>query len=309
MCARPSGGEAGIQAMPRRPPAAAAIARAPVPRAAAQAVAGRGSAASRGYDAAWRRLRADHLRRHPLCRMCLAAGLVNDGRLTPDGRINPVPAKRSPVVDHIVPIAQAPERRLDRSNLQTLCATHHDGAKQVEEQRRAGPDGRARGSAHPAWLRPARVPLTIVCGPPAAGKSRWVAERAGPGDLVLDLDVIAAELSGQPLRGWDRRWLAPALRRRNELLAELAGEPGWPSAWLIVSEPKARWRQWWADTLRPREIVVIEAPPDLCVARVQADRARAAVREREYRAIAAWWAAYERRNGDRRVGGVKSLPR
>lgn len=95
----------------------------------------RGTARQRGYDRLWERLRSVHLAAHPLCVMCLADGLVNDGSLTPSGRLHPVRRKRSPVVDHIIPIAIAPDRRLDLSNLQTLCSTHHDSTVQSMERR------------------------------------------------------------------------------------------------------------------------------------------------------------------------------
>ena len=41
----------------------------------------RGSAASRGYDAAWRRRQAQHLAAHPLCEVCLVRGLTRAGRI------------------------------------------------------------------------------------------------------------------------------------------------------------------------------------------------------------------------------------
>lgn len=69
----------------------------------------RGSAAARGYDWAWSRLRASVLSRSPLCVMCQAQGRVTVAN----------------EVDHIVPIRLAPERRLDESNLQTLCKPCH----------------------------------------------------------------------------------------------------------------------------------------------------------------------------------------
>lgn len=37
--------------------------------------------------------------------------------------------------------------------------------------------------------------LTVVIGPPAAGKSTWVLERAKPGDIVIDFDRLAVALS------------------------------------------------------------------------------------------------------------------
>lgn len=75
----------------------------------------RGSAASRGYDATWRRLRAAHLAQHPLCRFCEQAGRVT----------------LATVVDHIDPFKGRDDpRRLDPKNLASLCATHHNSTKQ-----------------------------------------------------------------------------------------------------------------------------------------------------------------------------------
>jgi hypothetical protein len=39
--------------------------------------------------------------------------------------------------------------------------------------------------------------LTVVVGPPAGGKSTWVLERAGPGDIVIDFDRLAVALTGE----------------------------------------------------------------------------------------------------------------
>jgi len=62
----------------------------------------RASAASRGYDRSWQKLRAAHLKLEPNCRMCGAPGSH---------------------VDHILPKAKGgPD---DETNLQTLCAAHH----------------------------------------------------------------------------------------------------------------------------------------------------------------------------------------
>jgi 5-methylcytosine-specific restriction protein A len=59
-------------------------------------------------SSAWRGLRAVHLGNHPLCVHC-----EREGRITP-----------ATVVDHIVEIKQG-GGRLDPSNLQSLCASHH----------------------------------------------------------------------------------------------------------------------------------------------------------------------------------------
>jgi 5-methylcytosine-specific restriction endonuclease McrA len=74
----------------------------------------RPSAAQRGLGGDWRKLRAAHLEKHPWCRRCGA---------------------KATEVDHIVPRRLAPERRLDPTNLQSICRTCHSGAKQREERR------------------------------------------------------------------------------------------------------------------------------------------------------------------------------
>ena len=66
--------------------------------------AARPSAAARGYDREWAAVRADHLAANPQCIECGA------------------PASH---VDHIVSIRQAPHRRLDRTNLRSMCHPCH----------------------------------------------------------------------------------------------------------------------------------------------------------------------------------------
>ena len=70
----------------------------------------RGSPASRGYDADWRRTRAAILERDcHLCQDCL-----EQKRLTPATEVH-----------HEVPIAIDPTRRLDPTNLRSLCKPCH----------------------------------------------------------------------------------------------------------------------------------------------------------------------------------------
>ena len=71
----------------------------------AEMEAARGGAAARGYDATWRRLRAQHLRIHPACVHC---GIIREDNN----------------VDHIVPHRGDDALRLDPRNLQTLCRSH-----------------------------------------------------------------------------------------------------------------------------------------------------------------------------------------
>lgn len=72
----------------------------------------RGSAYSRGYDRGWQRVRNAYLAEHPLCECdeCKSTGAV-------------VAAE---VVDHVQPIADRPDLRLDWSNLRAMSKQHHD---------------------------------------------------------------------------------------------------------------------------------------------------------------------------------------
>ena len=85
--------------------------------------AARGSAASRGYGRDWRRVREAHLRAEPLCRFCLATGVV----------------RAAEEVDHIVPIERAPGLRLVDANLRSLCKTCH--SRRTASEQAAARDG------------------------------------------------------------------------------------------------------------------------------------------------------------------------
>ena len=74
----------------------------------------RPSAAQRGYDRKWRRIRAQFLRHHPYCSECGA------------------PATD---VDHIVPLRKGGTN--EWANLQSFCHRHHS-AKTMRESVRAG---------------------------------------------------------------------------------------------------------------------------------------------------------------------------
>lgn len=69
----------------------------------------RGTAQSRGYDAAWRKVRDAHLQAEPCCRFCRDDGII----------------RAADMVDHIEPITDRPDLRLVDSNLRSLCNPHH----------------------------------------------------------------------------------------------------------------------------------------------------------------------------------------
>jgi 5-methylcytosine-specific restriction protein A len=94
---------------------------------------------------AWRSLRDWYLRQNPLCVECQRRGFL-------------VPAVH---LNHVVPLALAPERALDPTNIEGLCKSCHAG-KTREEQTgrksrhwsdgRVGLDGLPLSPTHP-WNR------------------------------------------------------------------------------------------------------------------------------------------------------------
>jgi 5-methylcytosine-specific restriction endonuclease McrA len=73
----------------------------------------RPAARARGYDADWDKLRREHLARHPQCRRC---------------------GEPASLVDHVIAIRRAPNRRLDPTNIQSLCIRCHSRWKQAQEK-------------------------------------------------------------------------------------------------------------------------------------------------------------------------------
>lgn len=121
--------------------------------------------------------------------------------------------------------------------------------------------GNGLGSATPG------VRVVVVTGPPAAGKSTYIRERAAADDVVVDLDVIASALRGpttDPMHVYPAhvRHVAIAARqaaiRRATRLAERV------TVWIVHSMPSAaqleRYRAEGAEvvTVDPGAEVVVE---------------------------------------------------
>lgn len=106
--------------------------------------------------ARWQKLRLAHLAEEPLCRMCLARGVVNDGSLRPDGSYQDERRRRYLVVDHVEP-HRGDETKFFAGPFQTLCPDDHDRRKQAEEHRGfandVGLDGWPIDPAHPVNRR------------------------------------------------------------------------------------------------------------------------------------------------------------
>jgi 5-methylcytosine-specific restriction protein A len=236
----------------------------------------RGSASSRGYDRKWQAFRSAFLAEWPLCKACLDAG-----QLTP-----------ATIVDHVIPHQGNRELFWRPGNHQSLCKPCHDRKTITEDSGLAG-----GVNWHPPFLQPSRMPLTIVCGAPLSGKSRYVADRRAADDVVIDLDEIGSAMCGTDLHDWPRARIRDVGRERNRRLLMLsdASKAQVSAAWFIVSEPDAQWRQWWHHALRPVSIVVLETPRHVCSQRAHRERRNAGDLDV---VIEGWWRTYTRRLGD-----------
>lgn len=222
-------------------------------------------------------LRKRRLARERLCRHCAERGITTPAT-TPD---------------HIVPLSQGGADVDD--NIQCLCSGCHSIKTAVD-------GASSKGAAnHPDWLKRSAVALTIVCGPPASGKTTYVGNHAAPTDTVIDLDTIMRSLR-PGYEHWtealDRDLLNRAIRVRNAMLGSLSKQRQ-GSAWFIVAAPTADERRWWQSKLGG-EIVLLDPGPAEC-------RRRAVARgtPRAVAGIEAWYRSS--RQPWARAGGGKRL--
>lgn len=141
----------------------------------------------------------------------------------------------------------------DLANLQTICKRCHANKTALESAR-----GRTGVSVRPDWLPVPRIPVLVVCGPAGSGKSTYVRDHLQAGELVLDVDELAAELTGKPLyhSTFDERMAAIRLRNRrlpDQTDPASAGARTGPSAEQLAKDREQREQARAAEAARYRE--------------------------------------------------------
>lgn len=98
--------------------------------------------------------------------------------------------------------------------------------------------------------------VRLVCGPPGAGKTTYVTDRAQPADLVIDLDLLQQALDSRALAHLSRS----ALERRASSYQQ-------GDVWGVrtLGDPDSRTAA--ADRLGADEVVVLDVPPEVAKAR------------------------------------------
>lgn len=134
--------------------------------------------------------------------------------------------------------------------------------------------------------------VTIVAGPPGAGKTTLVRERARWGDLVVDVDTLYQALSGLPWYEKPAGLLPFVLEARDAVLARLERPTHVRHAWLITSSgDRAQLRE-----LQERfaaELVVLDTSPNECLKRIMGDERRAKQALLWQDLIARWWSQWQ----------------
>jgi hypothetical protein len=126
--------------------------------------------------------------------------------------------------------------------------------------------------------------LVVVAGPPGAGKSTYVAERAQPGDVVWDYDTVMAALSGQPLYERPGRLHELVMALRPIVIGQALQLHS--RVWVIASAPSVEERDEWRRS--GAHVVLLLAGIDELVERTSSrDQA-----DEWALAIGRWWKRY-----------------
>ena len=128
-------------------------------------------------------------------------------------------------VDHIVPVLDGGQF-YDPDNLRASCR----GCNSRRAKRR---------TKKPQGWRAAPTHIVLVAGPPAAGKSTYVAEHAAPEDVVVDYDRMAQALGSPDTH--DHRNHDAVMAARGAVLSRLRrGQLKARRAWIVSANPKAQ---------------------------------------------------------------------
>lgn len=125
--------------------------------------------------------------------------------------------------------------------------------------------------------------IRTVCGPPAAGKTTYVAQHAAPDDLIVDLDQLREQYGD------------PELARSVRSLMEAgAAQYERGDVWIIrtLADPEARAEH--AKRVGAEEVIVLATPEELATQRA---RGRGQGEDMD-EPISRWWANYAPAEGD-----------
>jgi hypothetical protein len=153
--------------------------------------------------------------------------------------------------DHITPIERRPDLRLDLGNYATRCDACHN----VKTRREGG------------FTLPAANVITVVCGPPGAGKTTYVNDHRAPGDLIWDFDSVMQAITGMQIHRTPGYAVGYAVAMREAFYLE-AKRPLGHRVWIIEACPTTAERERFERDFRAR-VVLLDTPENVCIERVR----------------------------------------
>lgn len=112
--------------------------------------------------------------------------------------------------------------------------------------------------------------VTVVTGPPAAGKTTHVRQHAQPGDVIIDYDLIANALSGQDADNHEHPTHIQAVTKAARQAALDAAIKTSARTWLIHATPSAKQQANYS--ARGAEIITIDPGEEVVMRRIKAQR-------------------------------------
>lgn len=132
----------------------------------------------------------------------------------------------------------------------------------------------------------------IVYGPPMSGKSSYVQEYMGRGDLVVDIDRLYHAVSMLPEYDKPDNLLSNVRAIHNLLVDNIKTRYGkWANAWIVGGYADKHKREKLAEDLGA-ELVFCDVAKEECLRRLEADEARRYRKDEWQGYITRWFADY-----------------
>jgi 5-methylcytosine-specific restriction endonuclease McrA len=109
-----------------------------------------------------------------------------------------------------------------------------------------------------------RANTTVVCGPPASGKTTYVEQHKADNDHVFDYDVVMQEITGLPLHQSLPGAIGSVLAKRDQFIEATAHSK---HVWIIISNPRAVIVKMLEDA--GARVIVMDTPDDVCKQRLK----------------------------------------
>ena len=133
----------------------------------------------------------------------------------------------------------------------------------------------------------------VICGPAASGKSTYVREHMGYGDLVVDLDEIYAAIGYSDNHQKPEQLVDIALSVYKYIVDSIKPEENrFPNAWVIANGAKISERRHLRDKLNAT-IIVLDVSAEECLRRIERDDNRRRNGIPWGKIIKRWWDSYE----------------